>query len=66
MSKAVLLRTEWEELTEQNPQTVCNHPKFERETYLENYTLDYVCTTCGKLFYKNEMEEFLKLENRIK
>lgn len=41
----------------------CDHSKLEREFYGDTYTLDYVCTQCGKEF--NLLETF-ELKERLR
>jgi len=52
------------EIREQWGDKPCDHPKLEREFYGDTYTLDYVCTQCGKEF--NILETFEIKEKQIK
>jgi transposase-like protein len=47
------LRKKWEEMG--NPP--CNHPNIEKEYYLGYQTGDYICTTCGKTFWKSDIHK---------
>lgn len=35
----------------------CNHPSFEKEYYLGSDTMDFVCTTCGETFTREQKEK---------
>lgn len=56
MDKAIELRKAW-------GNKLCSHPNFDKEYYLGADTGDYVCTTCGCSFTKQERE---KLSTSIK
>ena len=51
-------------IREQWSEKPCDHPKMEREFYGDTYTLDYVCTRCGKEF--NILETFELKETQVK
>lgn len=57
--KAKKLRENWGE-------TPCDHPKLEREFYGDTYTLDYVCTQCGKELNLLETFELWERKRKIK
>lgn len=42
----------------------CNHPKIEREYYGDTYTLDFVCSQCGKEFNILEMFELKESQKK--
>lgn len=35
----------------------CDHPSFEKEYYLGADTMDFLCSTCGADFTRNEKEK---------
>lgn len=47
IDKAIKLRSKWGDKP-------CSHPKFAVEYYLGSQTGDYICTTCGREFTKEE------------
>lgn len=51
--KAKQLREQWKDKP-------CTHPQIQKETILGAQTMDYVCTTCGKEFTKDEYEALPK------
>lgn len=48
--KAKRLREEWGDKP-------CDHSSLEKEYYLGADTMDYVCSTCGKTFTREEKQE---------
>jgi len=48
--KAKSLREEW-------GNKPCDHASFEKEYYLGTDTSDYVCSTCGETFTRQEKQE---------
>jgi hypothetical protein len=55
---------EAEQLREKWGDKPCDHPKFAREYYLGANTGDYVCTTCGRCFARQKMEELRLARSR--
>ena len=49
MDKAIELRKAW-------GNKPCSHPNFDKEYHLGSDTGDYVCTSCGRSFTKQEKE----------
>ena len=50
LHKAQSLREQWGDKP-------CEHPNFEKEYYLGAQTMDYICTTCGQSFDRNEVQK---------
>lgn len=48
--KAEILRKKW-------GNKPCNHPDLDKEYILSAQTGDYICTTCGKVFFSREEAE---------
>jgi len=44
----------------------CDHSKLEREFYGDTYTLDYVCTQCGKEFNLLEALELKEKQRNVR
>jgi len=50
LDKALQLRRAWGDKP-------CAHPTLDKEYYLGSSTGDYVCTTCGKNFSREEAQQ---------
>jgi hypothetical protein len=50
MTQAAKIRKAWEAAGS----PPCSHPDADREYYLGSSTGDYVCTTCGEIFTRDE------------
>lgn len=57
------IKEAWEEKKKLNPNIVCNHPYIEYETYYKGKTEDYICTTCGEIFNREERNEIRRQQN---
>jgi transposase-like protein len=53
MSEAVQIQQQWE--AKGSPP--CDHPTVRREYYLGAATGDYICSTCGESFSRQEWRE---------
>ena len=48
------LRKDWEEKKKLNPNLTCNHINIATEYYYKGKTEDYICTSCGEIFSREE------------
>jgi hypothetical protein len=55
--QAQILRDEWGDKP-------CNHPNYEKEYYLGANTGDKVCTQCGQVLSKDEIENIHRKQKK--